>query len=179
MCGHRAPGSRGYTLVEILVVVTIMGLSAAMVIPSMAQAGTFRVRSALRTLVADITFAQSDAMAFQQGRAVVFYPEENRYVVVRVTGPVLDPVNDALYDPSREDDIMGMDFDDERFGGARMTSALFDGESVLIFDELGAPVTEPQGTTPSSGGMITIEGDGEEYWIAVDGFTGHITTGRN
>lgn len=171
--------TRAYTLIEILVVVTVMGLSAAMVIPSMAQAGTFRVRSAVRTLVADITFAQSDAMAFQQGRALVFLPEENRYVVVRVTGPILDPVNDALYDPSREDDVMGMSFSDERFGGATMTSAVFDGQPYLIFDELGAPVTEPQGTTPSSGGLVTFEGEGDQYWIAVDGFTGHVTTGRN
>ncbi len=170
---------RGYTLIEILIVVTILGISAAMVVPMVGQAGTFRVRSSVRTLVSDLTFAQSDAMAFQQGRAVLFVPDENRYMVVRVTGPVLDPENDAMYDPTRANDILGMDFDEDRFGGATITGASFDGEPVLIFDEMGAPVTQPQGTTPSAGGLITIVGGEDEYWIAVDGFTGHITTGRN
>jgi len=171
--------TRGYTLVEILIVVTIMGIAAAAVIPSIGQAGIFRVRSAIRTLVSDITFAQSDAMAFQQGRAIMFIPDENRYLVVRVTGPVLDPDNDTMYDNSREGGLLGMDFDDERFGGASMTGASFDGEPLLIFDEMGAPVTEPMGTTPSAGGLVNLSGGGEDYWIAVDGFTGHVTTGKN
>ncbi len=171
--------ARAYTLIEILIVVMIMGISAAAVIPTIGQAGAFRVRSSVRTLVADMTFAQSDAMAFQQGRAVMFIPDENRYIIIRVTGPVLDPVNDVMYDHTRVDDILGMDFDEERFGGATITGASFDGQPVLIFDEMGAPVTQPQGTTPSAGGLITIVGADDEYWIAVDGFTGHITTGRN
>ena len=170
---------RAYTLIEILVVVMVMGISAALVVPMVGQAGTFRVRSTVRTLIADMTFAQSDAMAFQQGRAVMFFPDENRYIIVRVTGPVLDPINDAMYDHTRVDDVMGMDFDEERFGGAVITGASFDGLPTLIFDEMGAPVTQPQGTTPSAGGLITIAGADDEYWIAVDGFTGHITTGRN
>ncbi|MCB9846227.1 MAG: prepilin-type N-terminal cleavage/methylation domain-containing protein [Phycisphaeraceae bacterium] len=169
---------RGYTLIEVLIVVTVMGIMGAMVIPNLSQAGTFRVRSAVRTLVSDITFAQSDAMAFQRGRAIVFYPEQNRYVVVEVTGPELDPENDALFDQTRESGIMDMDFDQERFGGAVMESASFDGQAVLIFDEMGAPVTEPEGDTPSSGGIVNFTSGNGDYWVAVDGFTGHVTTGR-
>ena len=170
---------RGYTLIEVLVIIMVLGIAAAMVIPQVGHAAAFRVRSSVRTLVADMTFAQSDAMAFQQGRAVMFLPDENRYIVVRVTGPALDPDNDVMYDPTRPGDVLGMDFDEERFAGATITGASFDGQPNLIFDEMGAPVTQPQGSTPSAGGLITIVGDGQEYWIAVDGFTGHITTGRN
>jgi len=94
---------RGYTLVEVLVVVTIMGILGALVVPSVSTVGSFRVQSAVRTLVSDITFAQSDAMAFQTGRALMFFPDENRYVVVEVTGPTLDEANDILYGSGRED----------------------------------------------------------------------------
>lgn len=169
---------RGYTLVEMLIVVAILGIMGALVVPSMSSAGVFRARSAVRTLVSDITFAQGDAMAFQQGRAVVFYPDDNRYVVVEVTGPVLDPVNDAMIDTGRPSGIMDMTFNAPRFGGARMTSAVFDAQPVLIFDAMGAPVTEPMGTEPSVGGSVTIDApDGRQYWVRVDGFTGHVTTG--
>jgi len=170
--------ARGYTLIEVLVVVTIMGILGALVIPSASSAGSFRVQSAVRTVVSDITFAQSDAMAFQAGRALMFYPDENRYVVVEVTGPTLDPVNDVLYGSGRADGKFEVSFDDPVFGGAVLTGATFSGGTNLIFDEMGAPVTTPGGSTPSTSGVITIEGQDASYWINIDGFTGHVTTGR-
>lgn len=175
---RRAVSQHGYTLIEVLVVVTIMGILGALVIPSASSAGSFRVQSAVRTVVSDITFAQSDAMAFQAGRALMFFPDENRYSVVEVTGPTLDETNDILFGSGRDDGRFEVQFDDPRFGGAVLTGATFSGGSNLIFDELGAPVTTPGGTTPSSSGQITIDGPDESYWIAVDGFTGHVTTGK-
>ncbi|MBX3363866.1 MAG: prepilin-type N-terminal cleavage/methylation domain-containing protein [Phycisphaeraceae bacterium] len=170
--------ARAYTLIEVLVIVAILGILGAMVIPSMGEAGVLRAQSAIRTIVTDITFAQSDAMAFQRGRAVMFDVEINRYSVVQVTGPELDDVNDVMLDASRPNGEMRTDLTDQRFWGARIASADFDGQPDLIFDEMGAPVTTPGGNTPSSGGMIVIETPRESYWIAVDGFTGHVTTGR-
>lgn len=169
---------RAYTLVEVLVIVAILGILGAMIIPSMGQAGVLRAQSAIRTIVTDITFAQSDAMAFQRGRAVMFDLENNRYSIVQVTGPELDEVNDVMLDVSRPNGEMRVDLSDSRFWGATIASADFDGQPYLIFDEMGAPVTTPGGNTPSSGGMIVIETPEESYWIAIDGFTGHVTTGR-
>jgi len=172
------PSGRAYTLVEVLVVVTIMGILGALVVPSVSTAGSFRVQSAVRTLVSDITFAQSDAMAFQQGRALMFFPDENRYVVVEVTGPTLDEVNDILFGSGRGDGRFETLFDDPTFGGATLTGATFTGATDLIFDEMGAPVTTPGGSTPCGSGLITIAGQNDSYWIGIDGFTGHVTTGR-
>lgn len=161
-----------------LIVVAILGIASAIVIPSVGQAGTLRGQSSVRAIVADLAFAQSDAMAFQSGRAVVFDVEGNRYWVCSVNGPSVDPETDVLYDSSREGGIMSIDLDDEMFGSARFESADIDGGSMIVFDEMGAPVNAPQSNSPSAGGIITIVCEDQRYTIVIDGFTGHITTSR-
>lgn len=158
--------------------VTIMGLLGAMVVPNLSVASSMRAQSAVRTIVSDITFLQTDAMAFQRGRAIVFSVDDNDYRAVEVNGAVLDPVNDLFADTSRPGGYLVQSLGDPDFGGARLTTVNFDGGSTLIFDEMGAPVTAPGGTTPSSGGRIEIQGATEGYWIEIDGFTGHVTTGK-
>ncbi|MDX9910752.1 MAG: prepilin-type N-terminal cleavage/methylation domain-containing protein [Phycisphaerales bacterium] len=171
---------RGYTLIEVLVVVTVLGIAGALVIPSMGQAGVLRIQASVRTIVADITFAQSDALAYQRGRAVMFEPDENRYTLVDVTGDDLDPVNDVMYDRFRPGRQYIVDLDDDAdFAGARISEVDFDGETNLIFDELGGPVTTPGGTTPSAGGFVEVTGaDGQVFRINVEAYTGRVTVQR-
>ena len=169
---------RAYTLVEMIIVISILGIASAIVIPTVGSAGTLRGQSSVRAVVSDLTFAQSDAMAFQSGRAIVFDVDENRYWVCAVNGPSVDPETDVLYDTSRDGGIMSLDLDDEMFGLARLESVDIDGGNMIIFDELGAPVNAPQSNTPSAGGIITIICEDQRYTITIDGFTGHITTSR-
>ncbi|QKK08326.1 MAG: prepilin-type N-terminal cleavage/methylation domain-containing protein [Planctomycetota bacterium] len=59
---HNSVGTRGaYTLVELLLVILIMGIAGALVIPQTSQAHVLRIHAAVRTLVADISYAQTDA----------------------------------------------------------------------------------------------------------------------
>ncbi len=85
-------GNRAYTLVEVLVVVTVLGIAGAMVVPAFSQTGTLRVQGAVRMLVADLTMAQSDAIAFQKGRAVVLAPSatDSAYTIAEVNGSNID-----------------------------------------------------------------------------------------
>ena len=164
-----------FTLIEMLVVIALLGLAAAMVIPNMNSVHVLRVQAALRTVVSDITFAQADAIAFQQKRAIVFDIENNSYRVVAVPGDTIDATNNTLYQPSGPGGRFVVDFKTEQFAGARLTAANFNDPGVLIFDDLGSPVAGAGDDTPGRGGSIRIEGSGQSFSIRVEPFTGRIT----
>ncbi len=170
---------RGFTLIEVLIVVTLLGIAGAMVIPAMGSTGALRIQAAVRTIVADITVAQSEAVAFQERRALVFDVDSSSYRVIAVPGNTLDPDNNTLYDPSRPGGRYIVNFTDEnRFGDARITAVDFDGQAALIFDAMGGPIVDPGANTPSAGGAITVTGGGQTFVIRVEAFTGRVTVTR-
>ena len=165
----------GYTLIEVLVVVTILGIAAAVVTPNLSQAGVFRIQAAVRTLVSDISFAQMDALGYQEQRAIVFDIDANEYILVEVQDSTVDPENNAIYDINRPDQRYVVSLDREEFGGTTIESAEFDGDNVLIFDEIGGPVATAGSSTLSDGGSVVLAGPLSRYRIDVAAFTGRIT----
>ena len=162
--------SRAYTLIEILIVVVMLGIASAMVMPSLRSTDALRVQSTVRAIVADINFAQSDALARQQGRAMIFDTETNKYSIVEVHGATLAPETDTIY---------SVDLNNERkFHSSTLQSASFEGTNILVFDELGGPVTGPGSSTPGNGGSITVTGSGATFIINVEAYTGRVSVVR-
>jgi prepilin-type N-terminal cleavage/methylation domain-containing protein len=174
----RLSSRRGFTLLEILVTVVIMGIAGAVVIPAMGETGVLKIQGAVRSVVADLTFAQADAVAFQERRAVMFDVDSNTYRLVQVPGDTLDPVNNTLYDPTKRDGRYIVSLADVRFGNARMVSATFDNEPRLIFDAMGGPVADASGSVPGNGGSIIITGSRQTFTVSVEAFTGRVTVTR-
>ncbi|MEX0877155.1 MAG: prepilin-type N-terminal cleavage/methylation domain-containing protein [Phycisphaerales bacterium] len=170
--------SRGYTLVEVLVVVVILGIAGALVAPSLGQVGVLRIQSAVRTVVADITFAQMDALGYQEQRAIVFDIDNNEYTLVQVNGTTIDVDNDALYDNSGPGQRYRVSLNDEIFGGTVIESVNFDGDHILIYDEIGGPVSTPGSSNLSDGGSIVLAGPLSRFRIDVAAFTGRVTVTR-
>lgn len=151
---------RAYTLVEILVVVTIIGMIGAIVVPHMLQAGTMQVQAAGRIVIADILYAQNDAVAQQRTRRVVFEPSLNRYRLTDIDGNLLT----ATWMPGQQ---YAQDFNaDKRFTGVRMQNVNFNGGQILEYDELGTPLT---------GGSLDLVAAGKTYRVTVAPFTGRVT----
>lgn len=167
-CSRRSGpfAARAYTLIEILVVVVVLGICAAVAIPSMSSASVLRAQAAVRTLVSDITYAQSDALAFQVGRAILFDQANNSWKICEVRSTIIDPQTDLIY----ASQLRGTDF-----GDSRISAVNFGGSSQLYFDEMGGPVTAPLGSSPAPNGYIEISGSGETYRVTVEGFTGRVT----
>lgn len=167
----RSRPTNAYTLVEVLVTVTIMGIAAAIVVPNMMQGGTLGVQAAARMIIADLLFAQNEAMAQQSDRRVTFDPANNRYRV-----ELYDPTASAWvleFNPSENsgsDQNYEMDFDDDkRFSGVQIISADFGGTSTITFDDLG---------NPSSGGTVRLRFEEHVYDVHVAPFTGRVTVER-
>ena len=158
----------GYTLVEVLITVTIMGLAAAIVVPNMLQGGTMGVQAGARMIVADMLFAQNEAMAHNSARRIVFSPDTDRYFVQKFDSNagawVLD-YNPVIGGNSKNN--YEIDFtQDSRFRGVDIVSADFGGTATVQFDDLG---------NPSSGGTVRIRYDQHVYDVKLAPFTGRVT----
>ena len=66
---------RGYTLIELIFVVALLGLATAMLVPYLVNQNSMTVQAAVRRVIADLSFAQSDALAHQEYRRVHFYAD--------------------------------------------------------------------------------------------------------
>lgn len=188
------PCRSGFTLVEVLVTVAVLSIATVLVIPSMNSTGVLRIQSAVRQTVADITFAQSDAMAYQSRRAIWFgrvpvdpystpweFTEGNGYTLAEINGPLLDLNSHAMFHPDDRVGPYSRDFDHERYGGARISSSSFDGDQLLIFDALGGPVQGLTSEEPSEGGFVEIRGGANDefiFRINVSPMTGRIAVER-
>lgn len=166
---------RGFTLVEMIVVIALLGIAAALVIPQMGSVQGLRVQAAVRTLVSDLTFAQADSIAFQQRRALVFDVPNNTYRIVAIPGSTVDPDTNTLYSPSGPGGRYVVDLNTEQFAGARITATDFEIADTLIFDDMGGPAAAPTGDAPGRGGSVTIVGSEQAFRIVIEPFTGRVT----
>lgn len=177
--------TRAYTLIEVLIVVTVLGLAGALLTPLLGNRGDFDVQAAVRLLVADLTFAQSDALALQELRRVHFYEDGSGWCLVRIDESELSSTFDASSADYVSDPLAGSDrqlayivqLNNGNFGGARVESVSLDGSARDIsFDELGGTVSSTG--LPGSGGTIVISAPGVRYQIDVAPVTGKVVVAR-
>ena len=155
----------GYTLIEVLIVVTIIGLVGAIVVPHMLATGTMGIQAAARHIVADLLYAQNEAYSMQSPRKVVFDVDTNSY---RITDSDDNTIYVAWKGGEASNYVINFD-EDRRFTGVEITSVNFDGGTDVEFDDLGSP---------DSGGTIELEFKETKYRVTVAAFTGRITVER-
>lgn len=183
---------RGYTLLELLIVVVVLGIAATLLVPHLVRRNTFAAEVALRRLVADLTFAQSDALAGQGYRRLHFHEVETAggsrigvgWGVYRIDEGQLDaPIDPSLLEPVRDPLAGGgqaMELDllsDRRYRGVSLRSIAFDGGSPWItFDPLGGTIG-PDGA-PGAGGSLELTSDNLTFRVAIQPFTGKVSVSR-
>ena len=178
---------RGYTLIELIIVIAILGLSGALLVPRLVDADTFSVQAAVRSVVADITFAQTDALAMQRIRRVQFLRDENgRLHGYAILAPANQDFYDGDFDPAAAEyldspttvgsgGLFIVDFDqDDRFAGVVIEDVDFGGRDWVAFDALGGPLAAA-GQPLAGGGEVRMRGESGAYLIRLSGFTGKIT----
>jgi prepilin-type N-terminal cleavage/methylation domain-containing protein len=181
---------RAYTIVELVIVVAILGIAGMLLVPNLIDRDTFAIQAAVRTVISDIVFAQSDALANQEYRRVQFIESPiamEGYVgfcLVRVTPssfnyPFDSETADYVDDPMASSSVDGryiIDFtSDDRFNGVRIESVDLDaGLDFITFDEFGGSISSSSGA-PGIGGTIDLVSKGHRYRVHVAAFTGKTT----
>ncbi len=155
---------RAFTLVEVLVVVTIIAIAGAVVVPSMSNTGSLSVQAGARIIIADLLYAQNEAIARQRSRKVIFNTTTNSYRLATGDGTTLGVTWKGGVAASGNYIV---DFNiDDRFRGVKLESATFGDDAEIVFDALG---------TPDTGGSVDIVFNNFRYRVTVAAMTGRIT----
>ncbi|MCH8822471.1 MAG: prepilin-type N-terminal cleavage/methylation domain-containing protein [Planctomycetes bacterium] len=178
---------RAYTLIEMLIVVALLGIAGALLIPHLVHQDNLTAQAAVRLLIADLSFAQSDSLANQEYRRVQFLQDAGGngygYCIVRMTEADFDlpfdlATADFISDPLGVVGEPGryiVDFRTEnRFDGVSIIISNFDGANQYItYDTLGGTIMT--GNLPGTGGQIQLQVQDVIYQIDVSPFTGKLT----
>lgn len=173
------PARRCYTLIELLLVCAILGIAGSLLIPHMVGRDIMACQAAVRLIIGDITFAQSDALAHQEIRRIHFNDDGLGYSISRVTQAQLaqpfDPDSaDYIHDPLGGGEYLVNIGGDDRFAGVTIEDIDIDsGGSDLHFDALGGTLTASGAV--GVGGSIVVASPNDRYQITISPFTGKIT----
>lgn len=179
MCGNLKPKivQHGFTMLELMVVLAIIAIAAAIVVPIASSAGSMQLRAAVTMVAADLEYAKSMSISRGQRYSVVFDSGTESYRITDPNGTTIKhPVKGPTFD-------YAVDFrSDSRLSGVDIVSAGFDGVSTVAFDYLGIPYSVPGVGSPTallSAGVIRLRAGGIEKTVSVEPVTGYITISTN
>lgn len=166
---HLTPQG-GFSLAEMLVVVAILAIVAAIVIPNIGSAGDSQAVSAASVLKSDIEVARSLALTTQQPHSVLFSPDRQSYkVVANYTGgdyatavAIAHPVVAMKSFVVNLSALNGM-------SDVTVVSVSFDGATYVTFNAQG---------DPSWAGSVTLRAGSTQMQIQVTALTGTVTVTR-
>ncbi len=177
--GHASTRkSVGFTLIELMIVIVIIGIAAAIAIPVMSSAVSFQIRAAANIVAADLEYAKSMAISRGQRYAVVFDEANDKYHIEDLSKPVGNP--DRIIDhPVKKGFKYEVDFhSDTRLDRVDLVSASFNGTSTVVkFNYLGSPFDGSDNDLNS--GMITLQAGDAEKKVKVEAVTGYISILEN
>jgi prepilin-type N-terminal cleavage/methylation domain-containing protein len=136
--GRAAVVAAGFTLVEILCVVVILGIASAIIIPQIGSRDDLTASSATRVIMADLIYAQNRAIATQKWHYVQF--DGQQYLIYDQAPPASPNAALAIDNPvSLDKYVQVFSNPSSAFAKVKLDSWDFGGPSVLMFDELGSP----------------------------------------
>jgi prepilin-type N-terminal cleavage/methylation domain-containing protein len=153
----------GFTLIELIAVMTIVAIMGAIAVPSLSSISQMRERSSARQLLRDLTFARQRSMATGARTWVVFDLSAQTWSL-----QVEDPLQPGRANAQPLDDPTGstayvVSLGAEQSAGVQLASADFDGDPEVGFNRLGEPLNRaelPLGTPGlvafSGGSAITV-----------------------
>lgn len=160
----------GFTLIEIIIVVIILGIAAMMAVPMLSGAADMQVRSAANCIAADLDYAKSMAITHQKPYSVVFDTANESYEIRDVDGVIPNPV--------RPSELYVVDFSsDSNLSRVNIATVVFDSPitHIVTFDYLGSPYAGANLSNPLNAGKITLQAESFSLYVEVEPMTGYVT----
>jgi type II secretory pathway pseudopilin PulG len=156
-------------MVELVLVITILGILAWIAYPKFATYYEIKLDAAARRVAADLRFAQNQSIGSRLTHGVLFEPALGRYTVFAPTPatPLLDPADRAR--PLR------VDFGSKtEFQGVTLESAAFAAATGVKFDFFGVPL-DTAGVELAAPGRVVLSYQGHADTVEVSPNTGKVS----
>ena len=193
----RRPRRAGFTLVEILAVVVILGIASAIIVPQMSTRDDMRAKAAARTLVADLIYCQNLAISSGHPVYLRFDVADSSYRMISsptsantaTWGTVVNhPIKQTAYitkfgtaSDASTDTGWGLPTQDNM---VTIQSAVFNGmdtnygnEFTVGFDEIGAPLVwcyDLNAKNDMQNGTIVVRSGQFTNTVTISAATGEI-----
>ena len=144
----------GFTLIELVIVLLILGISAAVVAPRYASAVVrFRVEAAAKVVAAHLRYARQHAKTKGKTQSVVFVPDTDSYELP------------GLSDVQRPGEAFSVKLTQTSYPASVASASFGAGGSTVVFDQHGRP---------DNGGTVVLQVGSEQRTIAVDAISGAV-----
>lgn len=161
---------RGFTLVEIIMIVVIIGIIGLLAVPMIGSAAPMQLRAAANKVAADLEYAKSMAISRQRYYSVEFNDSNETYYISNSTTPRID-------DPMTGKDYLVNFSADSRISNVDIDSVDFDSQSSITFDYLGSPFAGVGTSSDLIDGTagITLTAGNAQIKVLVEPVTGFVS----
>ena len=163
-----------FTLIELLIVISIIGIASALIVPYVGSRKDLQVAAVARSFIADVQYTQNLAITTRQRHGILFAIDQ--YTVERFSGTTATTINH----PIEKDNFvvrLGSSGKDVRRGVVMPLVNVRQGAARLVFDSMGTPMAFSDSTFISTDApvRVTLTAGTASLVIRIEPFTGEVT----